>query len=162
MLDRIDEIVAPGTNVNPADGGWQSPALEAPSAATRSRISSAGSQALKATPEHQRLLAPCRTDDRRAEARSHPPRDRPVSCTDSPYIGVRDSRTALKRVDAPHHKRRRSASIRRCVRMLEIVAGATRMSRRPRRGRRSEAPANAASSTIPRMYTGEGSCSGAR
>jgi aryl-alcohol dehydrogenase-like predicted oxidoreductase len=28
VLDRIDEIVAPGTNVNPADGGWQNPALE--------------------------------------------------------------------------------------------------------------------------------------
>jgi aryl-alcohol dehydrogenase-like predicted oxidoreductase len=28
VLDRIDEIVPPGTNVNPADGGWQSPALE--------------------------------------------------------------------------------------------------------------------------------------
>jgi aryl-alcohol dehydrogenase-like predicted oxidoreductase len=29
VLDRIDEIVAPGTNINPADGGWASPALEA-------------------------------------------------------------------------------------------------------------------------------------
>ena len=28
VLDRIDEIVPPGTNLNPADGGWQSPALE--------------------------------------------------------------------------------------------------------------------------------------
>jgi aryl-alcohol dehydrogenase-like predicted oxidoreductase len=28
ILDRIDEIVPPGTNVNPADGGWQNPALE--------------------------------------------------------------------------------------------------------------------------------------
>jgi aryl-alcohol dehydrogenase-like predicted oxidoreductase len=28
LLDRIDEIVPPGTNVNPVDGGWQSPALE--------------------------------------------------------------------------------------------------------------------------------------
>jgi aryl-alcohol dehydrogenase-like predicted oxidoreductase len=28
VLDRIDEIVPPGTNVNPADGGWQNPALE--------------------------------------------------------------------------------------------------------------------------------------
>ncbi len=27
VLDRIDEIVAPGTNINPADGGWISPAL---------------------------------------------------------------------------------------------------------------------------------------
>jgi aryl-alcohol dehydrogenase-like predicted oxidoreductase len=28
LLDRIDEIVPPGTNVNPADTGWQNPALE--------------------------------------------------------------------------------------------------------------------------------------
>jgi aryl-alcohol dehydrogenase-like predicted oxidoreductase len=28
LLDRIDEIVAPGTNLNPADAGWQSPALQ--------------------------------------------------------------------------------------------------------------------------------------
>jgi aryl-alcohol dehydrogenase-like predicted oxidoreductase len=28
VLDRIDEIVPPGTNVNPADGGWSNPALE--------------------------------------------------------------------------------------------------------------------------------------
>jgi aryl-alcohol dehydrogenase-like predicted oxidoreductase len=28
VLDRIDEIVSPGTNINPADGGWLSPALE--------------------------------------------------------------------------------------------------------------------------------------
>ena len=28
MLDRIDEIVAPGTTINPADAGWQNPALE--------------------------------------------------------------------------------------------------------------------------------------
>ena len=28
ILDRIDEIVPPGTNVNPVDGGWQNPALE--------------------------------------------------------------------------------------------------------------------------------------
>jgi aryl-alcohol dehydrogenase-like predicted oxidoreductase len=28
LLDRIDEIVAPGVNVNPADQGWQNPALE--------------------------------------------------------------------------------------------------------------------------------------
>jgi aryl-alcohol dehydrogenase-like predicted oxidoreductase len=27
VLDRIDEIVAPGTNLNPADAGWQPPAL---------------------------------------------------------------------------------------------------------------------------------------
>src|SRR5918912_1485129 len=28
LLDRVDEIVPPGTNVNPADGGWQNPDLE--------------------------------------------------------------------------------------------------------------------------------------
>ncbi|MDE3065821.1 MAG: aldo/keto reductase, partial [Acidobacteriota bacterium] len=27
LLDRIDEVVAPGTNVNPGDGGWDPPAL---------------------------------------------------------------------------------------------------------------------------------------
>jgi aryl-alcohol dehydrogenase-like predicted oxidoreductase len=34
ILDRIDEIVPPGVNVNPADGGWDNPAL-APSARRR-------------------------------------------------------------------------------------------------------------------------------
>jgi hypothetical protein len=28
VLDRIDEIVPPGVTINPADGGWVSPALE--------------------------------------------------------------------------------------------------------------------------------------
>jgi aryl-alcohol dehydrogenase-like predicted oxidoreductase len=28
VLDRIDEIVPPGVNLNPADGGWASPAME--------------------------------------------------------------------------------------------------------------------------------------
>jgi aryl-alcohol dehydrogenase-like predicted oxidoreductase len=28
LLDRIDEIVTPGTNINPADAGWTNPALE--------------------------------------------------------------------------------------------------------------------------------------
>ena len=28
VLDRIDEIVTPGTNLNPGDSGWQNPALE--------------------------------------------------------------------------------------------------------------------------------------
>jgi aryl-alcohol dehydrogenase-like predicted oxidoreductase len=28
LLDRIDDIVPPGTNLNPADGGWESPALQ--------------------------------------------------------------------------------------------------------------------------------------
>ena len=34
LLDRIDEIVAPATNINPADGGWVNPALQ-PSARRR-------------------------------------------------------------------------------------------------------------------------------
>jgi aryl-alcohol dehydrogenase-like predicted oxidoreductase len=34
LLDRIDEIVAPGTNLNPADAGWTNPAL-APGARRR-------------------------------------------------------------------------------------------------------------------------------
>lgn len=34
VLDRIDEIVPPGVNVNPGDGGWANPALE-PSARRR-------------------------------------------------------------------------------------------------------------------------------
>ncbi len=33
-LDRIDELVAPGSNVNAGDAGWSSPALE-PSARRR-------------------------------------------------------------------------------------------------------------------------------
>ena len=28
VLDRIDEIVAPGANVNDQDAGWQNPALK--------------------------------------------------------------------------------------------------------------------------------------
>jgi aryl-alcohol dehydrogenase-like predicted oxidoreductase len=35
VLDRIDEIVPPGVNVNPADGGWVNPALQ-PAARRRS------------------------------------------------------------------------------------------------------------------------------
>jgi aryl-alcohol dehydrogenase-like predicted oxidoreductase len=31
LLDRIDEIVPPGTNLNPADAGWEPPALANPS-----------------------------------------------------------------------------------------------------------------------------------
>jgi len=30
VLDRIDEIVPPGTNLHPADAGWQHPALTIP------------------------------------------------------------------------------------------------------------------------------------
>jgi len=29
VLERIDEIVAPGTTVNPTDAGWTNPALAA-------------------------------------------------------------------------------------------------------------------------------------
>jgi aryl-alcohol dehydrogenase-like predicted oxidoreductase len=29
VLDRIDQIVEPGVNINPADGGWVNPALHA-------------------------------------------------------------------------------------------------------------------------------------
>jgi aryl-alcohol dehydrogenase-like predicted oxidoreductase len=35
LLDRIDEIVPPGTNVNPADSGWVPPALASPAARRR-------------------------------------------------------------------------------------------------------------------------------
>jgi aryl-alcohol dehydrogenase-like predicted oxidoreductase len=28
LLDRIDQVVPPGVNVNPADTGWQNPALQ--------------------------------------------------------------------------------------------------------------------------------------
>jgi hypothetical protein len=28
VLDRIDEIAPPGSNLNPADAGWRYPALE--------------------------------------------------------------------------------------------------------------------------------------
>ena len=31
VLDRIDELVPPGSNVNPADAGYQPPALTDPS-----------------------------------------------------------------------------------------------------------------------------------
>jgi aryl-alcohol dehydrogenase-like predicted oxidoreductase len=31
LLDRIDEIVAPGSTINPTDGGWANPALDAAS-----------------------------------------------------------------------------------------------------------------------------------
>ena len=36
LLDRIDEIVAPGTTINPTDAGWTNPAL-APAARRRQR-----------------------------------------------------------------------------------------------------------------------------
>jgi hypothetical protein len=34
VLDRIDEIVPPGLNINPVDAGWSNPSLE-PSARRR-------------------------------------------------------------------------------------------------------------------------------
>ena len=34
LLDRIDELVPPGSNLNAGDGGWTEPALE-PSARRR-------------------------------------------------------------------------------------------------------------------------------
>jgi aryl-alcohol dehydrogenase-like predicted oxidoreductase len=37
VLDRIDEIVAPGTNVNPEDAGWTPMALVSPRLRRRSR-----------------------------------------------------------------------------------------------------------------------------
>jgi hypothetical protein len=37
VLDRIDELVAPGTNLNPADGGWEPPWLRKASARRRPR-----------------------------------------------------------------------------------------------------------------------------
>jgi aryl-alcohol dehydrogenase-like predicted oxidoreductase len=40
ILDHIDEIVPPGTNINPADGGWQNPDLEP--AARRRRTDGTG------------------------------------------------------------------------------------------------------------------------
>ncbi len=40
ILDRIDEIVAPGENLNAVDAGWENPAL-----ATAARRRSGGSSA---------------------------------------------------------------------------------------------------------------------
>jgi hypothetical protein len=37
VLDRIDQIVPPGTTLNPADAGWQPPALTDPAARRRPR-----------------------------------------------------------------------------------------------------------------------------
>ena len=39
LLDRIDEIVPPGTNINPVDAGWQNPAL-----AARARAGASGAR----------------------------------------------------------------------------------------------------------------------
>jgi len=35
VLDRIDQIVPPGVNLNPADAGWQPPSLTDPAARRR-------------------------------------------------------------------------------------------------------------------------------
>jgi len=35
VLDRIDEIVPPGSTINAADAGWQAPALSDPSSRRR-------------------------------------------------------------------------------------------------------------------------------
>ncbi|MBV9383166.1 MAG: aldo/keto reductase, partial [Streptosporangiaceae bacterium] len=35
ILDRIDQIVPPGMTLNPADSGWQAPALTSPAARRR-------------------------------------------------------------------------------------------------------------------------------
>ena len=49
LLDRIDEIVPPGTNLNPVDAGWQNPALAARArAAARASGSRARSCAARA------------------------------------------------------------------------------------------------------------------
>ncbi len=83
------------------------------------------------------------------QPRQSPPRSccQAVNGSRSPQ---RPQRYCVRRT--PHHERRRFGSIRCCARIAESVAGATRSSRRPRRGRLPiEAPANAASSTIPRM-----------
>jgi aryl-alcohol dehydrogenase-like predicted oxidoreductase len=37
LLDRIDEIVPPGQNLNPGDAGWEPPALTSPAARRRSQ-----------------------------------------------------------------------------------------------------------------------------
>ena len=43
ILDRIDQIVPPGTNLNPADAGWQPPALTDPAARRRPQDARAAS-----------------------------------------------------------------------------------------------------------------------
>jgi aryl-alcohol dehydrogenase-like predicted oxidoreductase len=43
VLDRIDQIVPPGVNLNPADAGWQPPALADPAARRRAQAARAAS-----------------------------------------------------------------------------------------------------------------------
>ena len=43
VLDRIDQIVPPGTTLNPADAGWQPPALTEPAARRRPQAARAAS-----------------------------------------------------------------------------------------------------------------------
>jgi hypothetical protein len=45
VLDRIDEIMAPGVMINPADNGWVSPALQP--AARRREPAEASRQAIR-------------------------------------------------------------------------------------------------------------------
>ena len=52
LLDRIDEIVPPGVNINPADGGWQNPALEAVGAAAVGVVSPLGDAREVADEDH--------------------------------------------------------------------------------------------------------------
>jgi hypothetical protein len=43
VLDRIDQIVAPGVNLNPADAGWQPPVLADPASRRRPQATRAAS-----------------------------------------------------------------------------------------------------------------------
>jgi aryl-alcohol dehydrogenase (NADP+) len=43
VLDRIDQIVPPGVNLNPADAGWQPPALADQAARRRPHATRAAS-----------------------------------------------------------------------------------------------------------------------
>jgi hypothetical protein len=56
ILDRIDEIVAAGTNIDSADEGWSDPALEprgAPPTVDRPRVR-------RVVPRMRKAAAPCR------------------------------------------------------------------------------------------------------
>jgi len=64
VFDRIDEIVAPGTNINPADGGWVSPAPRAGGATAHGgRMTTWTDEELRRIGEAQELqLASARPD----------------------------------------------------------------------------------------------------
>ena len=49
VLDRIDEIVPPGVNLNPADAGWQPPSLTDPAARRRPQAA----RAVASAPGHR-------------------------------------------------------------------------------------------------------------